>query len=1005
MYCRNCGNEIADGSKFCNHCGNPVEVPVQPEVIEPGIHTKPMPDVEADAPRRTPVFEEFQWNVSEYPDRNAVEKTEEIDFNWNANPADIPDGPRKTMADVIDTVSPANLVTSGETLTGEDLEKEVFGQAQPQKRREEMSAMERLNSFYTFNQKNEEFQKLINQEYQRVQSGNAIEHEMSEADKLAEVRLETRRATTSTSMDDFLEREGVVKPYQPKAFESDVLQRIEAQEAEREAKRLEEEARLAAIEEARLEAEAKKRAEEEARRKAEEEARRLEEIARQQAEEEARAAEEARLRAIEEEKRRIEEEARMKAEAEARVKAAEEARLRAEADLRAAQEAAKIRAQQEARLAAEAEAQFKAEQERKRFEEEEARRQLEEKRKRLAQEANQAVAQAEVRKVLEQTARMRAEEEAKIKAAVAGLRSGTAAMKEPEISKEVQEAHQATRNQINEMAKARDAYFADLTEAPAAPPSAAPAAPAEPAIPVMQEEKPVTGRETMLSSEELVKTRVIRKADIEAGLNEPTRVAAVKPAPAPADDDEFFNSFASAGTAAAAGIAAGAAIQDLQGAPQPEPQPMEFKEPAKPVDDFDDLLSQFESVTSHEETPDYLEDFPSDQQMPQSDEYALYQEQETYLPQENTQLNDTMLMPQSETIESMPGSDFDSYGNVEAARYMEQQAMEQSYQEPLQQQLFQQPAHVEAQQDVFESSAADEFYGDDFYADEEEQLSKKELKQREKEQKRLEKERAKEEKALKKREKRDYIEPDDDDDDYEEKGGKGRIVLKVILVILIIVLIAEVVGMGIRFMAPQSKAAEFIDNQLNKVIQMITGDDTEYSVVALQVRTEPMEDKTDLINAQKGKNKNGNIQSIVYSSDLVYDQGTDGEISDLVLSQPMTIVEWGRDDENYPVYYDEQVVGQIIAFESNKVNLMNKGNEKVLGMIDPESSLYAETAALKGQAMPGAFTKLEIGEIRQAGTNYYVWVRETIGDTTTEKVYSMYPKEKFVMVMTACYES
>ena len=50
-------------------------------------------------------------------------------------------------------------------------------------------------------------------------------------------------------MEEFLESEGIVKPYQPKAFESDVLERIEAQEAEKEAKRLEEEARLAAIEE------------------------------------------------------------------------------------------------------------------------------------------------------------------------------------------------------------------------------------------------------------------------------------------------------------------------------------------------------------------------------------------------------------------------------------------------------------------------------------------------------------------------------------------------------------------------------------------------------------------------------------------------------------------------------------------------------------------------------------------------------------------------------------
>ena len=55
--------------------------------------------------------------------------------------------------------------------------------------------------------------------------------------------------------------------------------------------------------------------------------------------------------------------------------------------------------------------------------------------------------------------------------------------------------------------------------------------------------------------------------------------------------------------------------------------------------------------------------------------------------------------------------------------------------------------------------------------------------------------------------------------------------------------------------------------------------------------------------------------------------------------------------------------------------------------------------------MNGEFTKLEIGEIRQAGSNYYVWVRETFGGTTKEKVYSMYPERKYVMKMAACYES
>lgn len=958
MYCKNCGSEIAEGSKFCNHCGSPVEAAVQPEAPKANIHIEPVHSTvhstthtttdntdAQEAVVREPVFDEFQWNVSDYPDRNTVEKTEEIDFNWNADPASIPDRPSRHVQTQIPLQAapqePENVIT------GADLEKEVFKNTEPAKSPQEMSAAERIDKFYTFNKKNEEFQKLINNEYQRVKSGNAIEHELSQADELAERRFETR--PEDSSMEAFLEKEGIVKPYQPKAFQSDVLQRIEAQEAEREAKRLEEEARLAAIEEARREAEAQRkaeeeamrRAEEEAKRRAEEEAARLEEIARRKAEEEAReaekarlrAAEEARLRAEAEAKARAEEEARMRAEAEARVKAAEEARLRAEADLKAAQEAAKIRAQQEARLAAEAEAQFKADQEKKRLEAEEAQRRLEEKRRALTEEANQAFAQEEARKVLEHTAKLRAEEEAKIRAAVAGLRSGVTSPVMPEEDEDIAQAHQATRNQISEMARAREAFFAELRDADAAKPAAE-----------SFEEKPVTGRETMLSSDDLTKTRVISKADIIAGVNEATRVADVKPAPAPLDDDDFFNS--------------------LNAAAEPAAQPIDFKEEAaQPVDDLEDLLSQFEETPAAE--PE-IEEIPAD--IPVMDLDQLEQ-------QEKPGLNDTMLMPQQD-VQDLPSNDFDSYGN---------DVMGNSN-------------VAEAANDFYDDGFYDDGYDDD-YGDEE--LSKKEQKQRAKEQKRLEKERAKEEKAARKKEKRDYIEADDDED--ESEGGKGRLALKIILVVLIVILAIEVAGMGIRFLAPQSKAAEFVDNQLNKVIQLITGDDTEYSVLAAQARTEPMEDKTELINAQISQNKNGNIDKIVYSADLSYDQETDGKISDLVLSTPMTSVEWGRDEKNYPVYYDEQVVGQIIAYESNLVEYMNKGDENVLSMIDPEKSLYNDIAGLKGQKMSGEFKKLEIGEIRQAGSNYYVWVRETIGDTSTEKVYSMYPEKKFVMKMAACY--
>ncbi|NLD19406.1 MAG: zinc-ribbon domain-containing protein [Clostridiales bacterium] len=936
MYCKNCGSEIANGAKFCSNCGSPaVGAPVaaaHEEPIEaPPVHrTESKPALGIEEEHRTPVFEEFQWNVEDYPDRETVGKTEDINFNWNANPKDVPEAPSIPMA-------PAS-----ETLKGADLERAVFGDSSAQQSPEPVSAADKIDKFYTFNKKNEEFQQLLNKEYQKVKGGNPIENEISQAESMAEKRFESR--PVNATMEEFLASEGIVKPYQPKTFESDVLQKIEEQEVQREAARLEEEARLAAIEQARLESETQK--------KIEAEAARLEELAQQKAKQEAmdaeqirlRAMEEARLRAQEAERLRAEEAARLRVETEARIKAEEEARLRAEADLRAAQEAAKIKAQQEARMAAEAEARYKATQDRQRFEEQEAQRRLEAERQRLSNEANEAVAQEEVRKALEQTARMRKEEEEKIRSAVAGIRSGgdmeqeaatAAAATVSPLKKEVAEAHKATKSQIDEMARARSAYFDEEFED-------------------LKKQPPVTGRDTLLSETDLGKTRVVDKSAVLAGLAETTKVIPKEPIKKALsedvnmtkDEEDFFSSLA---------------ITEPVATQQPKsevPPPLDF-EPVR-EETVDDLLNQFESIN-------------------ELDGEAVQQPMDT-----NPGLNDTVIMPHNDKVDEMPSNDFDNYGNEEAANYINQQEEQQRQTED-------------------GNGVMDDFYGDDFY-DDDEGLSKKEQKQRAKEQKRLEKQRTKEAKVARKRGDADFSDAAAVDGEREEKSGKGRVVLKVVLIILIVILAVEVVGMGIKFLAPQSKAAEIIDTQLNKVIQLITGEDTEYSVIAAQVRMEPMEDKTELITANENRNINHNVKSIVYNEELGYDQQRDGKVSDLVLSQPMTQVEWGRDKDNSPVYYDEEVVGEIIEFEARKVALMNKGNEKILSMIDQGSKLYSQTAGLKDTQMNGKFSKLEIGEIRQGGSTYYVWVRETIGDTSVDRVYSMYPEKKYVMKMVNCYE-
>ena len=817
MFCNKCGKQIAEGSMFCNFCGAPVEVPVEPAA----------PEVLAEEPAaknsEKPVFEEFNWNVNDYPSKDKIRKTEDIDFDWNADPKDVKDrftrglsmeeraevaaGAELSVEDLMP--SKAQSSASAQSLWTEDT-------SEPAKE----SPASEIEKFYTFNSKNEEFQKLLDREYDKIRTGNPIGQEQSVADKTAAQKFEER--PKDNSMEAFLEREGAVRSYEPKAFESDVLQRIEAQERAKEQARLEEEAREKALEEARLKAEEEMRIAEEARLKAEEAAReaaiaeararaeeeareravaeakaKAEELARKAEEEAKRAEEEMRLRALEEERIRAEEEERKRAEE-------EEKRLKAEAEYRAQQEAQKIKEQREARMAALEAERRSQEAERRSNEEASIRERLAAEQENLARQANSAAAAEEVRTALAQTARMKAEEEAKIRAEIAKLKGGFASRPEPaeqaapapeapavQVEPEVpaapeapvtpvieetpaeaadpaveaklegdRRAHQAHRDNLSEMARARAEF---LSEFGIDPDEKAPAKEQVPAtVEELLGEKPVTGRNTMLDNSELVQTRTVDKAAVLAGLGTTVRISK-------SELKEIEDS-----------------LQEIPSAPA-EPD-LKLKSEDATVED---LLNRFAETSADEiqASEQEAQDMPAPAQEAQDAEDSVAaeggfapKEEPALEPAAGTNealkpgLDDTMVMPAAETKEEeFPGS-FDSYGEKEAAEFKRRQ-----------------------EEDA--AKAMDNFYGgiDDDFAGEGEQKFAGE-------------------------------DSGEEEEEGREKGGAGRIVLKVLLVILIVIFAVELAGIGIKFLAPNSGAAEFIDNQLNKVIHLITGSETDYSI-------------------------------------------------------------------------------------------------------------------------------------------------------------------------------
>lgn len=772
MYCNKCGNQIPDGSKFCSFCGSKLD-DVEPEL------SKPAPAAEPEYPSTSKMFEEISWNTGDYPDTNYVSKTDDIDFDWGANPDEIRDRYTRGLSTdekiqvKIQAEEPAVPKTPDFELpkTGTQVQSPF---EMPARETEKLSASDKLDKFYTFSKKNEEFQQLLNREYEKIKGGNPIKVEMDEAAASVANRFEQR--LQDPSMEAFLDREGVNKPYEPKAFESDVLARIEAQEAAREEARREAEARERALEEARRKAEEERKAQEAAIAKAEEEAR----LAAEQA---ARlAAEQARIKKIEEERLAAEEEARAR-------EAIEKARLQAESELRAAQEAAKIKAQHEARQAVIEEERIRAAKEKMAAEEALLRNRLQEEQKDLQMQANSAAAAEEVRKALAQTARMKEEEAAKIRAAVAGFKSTSAPVEavaenpetvvaepipavpvEPapapvEVEEAVAsanlEAHRKTQDTLSAMAKARAEFLKEFgiesasqkgPEIRIEPPADKAVGKTEEAIPATVEEllgeKPVTGRDTMLNADsELVATKNINKEDILSGMERTIRIS-----------KEVLKESMTVVSA-----------EELEG----------VSEADEHITDVEDLLSQFEAVTQEgEELPggeELLEESLAEE-TPIEEGFAVKEEpsllpDEAATEEEKPGLNDTMVMPAPAYVKEIAA---DNNGK----------AMDD---------FFGAPVGTEISEPVGSDSDATEIaaFGNERAASEPEEKS---------------------------------------------KPGAGRVVLKVLLIILIVIFAVELASIGIKFLAPNSAAAEFIDNQLNKVIHLITGQGVDYSIPGIEYR-------------------------------------------------------------------------------------------------------------------------------------------------------------------------
>ncbi len=253
MFCKMCGKPLPSDARFCIYCGEAVTVPMPVEAapVEEGksqYHFQPDP--------------EFVWNVEGFPER-AAKKTEDVDFSWSKlrdtqrvdfdwNRGDPPKKPsaytrnteRLSKAEIESALesqkaggasNAAYTETSG-TVTAEASKPAPAAVSRPAQPASEMNAPQteqvvedpdeilesikadtvradssiseqekKIDKFYTFNQKNEEFQKLLDREYEKIRQGRKPElrqtQKIAEMPEVSEAADLSEAARTSDSTD------------------------------------------------------------------------------------------------------------------------------------------------------------------------------------------------------------------------------------------------------------------------------------------------------------------------------------------------------------------------------------------------------------------------------------------------------------------------------------------------------------------------------------------------------------------------------------------------------------------------------------------------------------------------------------------------------------------------------------------------------------------------------------------------------------------------------------
>lgn len=231
LYCRNCGQPLRDTDNFCPKCGTRVEREVKQEAA-PAAGEKPAlrpqekqreqkaaaaagktaPETRAHGTdsrrnagevsgeeeirknREAFHIDDFDWGNSDYPSGHP-HKTEEVNFNWHTSPSAPGSRAEKTVAadrkvpaEKPDHPDHASEVQDPAAVGTEETQMPSFREEDAVSERAERD-LDAIDTFYTYSQKNEEFQQVLNKEYDRIRKESpSIPASAAPEDRAAEKR-------------------------------------------------------------------------------------------------------------------------------------------------------------------------------------------------------------------------------------------------------------------------------------------------------------------------------------------------------------------------------------------------------------------------------------------------------------------------------------------------------------------------------------------------------------------------------------------------------------------------------------------------------------------------------------------------------------------------------------------------------------------------------------------------------------------------------------------------